>query len=102
MPRKLRTFMTSIGFFDLAVAAPSMKAALEAWDSGQNLFRRGFARETKDPAIVAATMAHPGVGAASRRRHQRRIQRACGSFERGGHEDFDRRRPNAGKARQEG
>ena len=61
MPRKLRTFTTSIGFFDLAIAAPSMKAALEAWGSKQNLFQRGFAKETKDPAIVAATMAHPGL-----------------------------------------
>lgn len=61
MARKLKTFTTSIGFFDLAVAAPSMKAALEAWGSGPNLFKRGFAQETSDPAIVAATMAHPGV-----------------------------------------
>lgn len=61
MPRKLRTFTTSMGFFDLAIAAPSMKAALEAWGSNQNLFKRGFAKETDDPAIVAATMAHPGV-----------------------------------------
>jgi hypothetical protein len=61
MARKLRTFTTSMGFFDLAIAAPSMKAALEAWGSNQNLFHRGFAKETDDPAIVAATMAHPGV-----------------------------------------
>jgi colicin import membrane protein len=61
MPRKLKTFTTSIGFFDLAIAAPSMKAALEAWGTKQNLFQRGFAKETDDPAIVAATMAHPGV-----------------------------------------
>jgi colicin import membrane protein len=61
MPRKLKTFTTSIGFFDLAIAAPSMKAALEAWGSKQNLFQRGFATETDDPAIVAATKAHPGT-----------------------------------------
>jgi colicin import membrane protein len=61
MPRKLKTFTTSIGFYDLAIAAPSMKAALEAWGSGQNLFQRGFAQETTDPEIVAATLAHPGV-----------------------------------------
>jgi glycine transporter len=61
MPRKLRTFTTTVGFFDLAIAAPSMKAALEAWGSNQNLFKRGFAKETDDPAIVAATMAHPGA-----------------------------------------
>lgn len=57
MPRKLKTYQTSLGFFDLAVAAPSMKAALEAWGSKSNLFHHGFAKETDDRAIVAATMA---------------------------------------------
>ncbi|MCK1745082.1 cell envelope biogenesis protein TolA [Bradyrhizobium sp. 139] len=61
MPRKLKTFQTSLGFYDLAIAAPSMKAALEAWGAGSNLFHQGFARETDDPAVVAATMAKPGV-----------------------------------------
>jgi hypothetical protein len=31
MARKLKTYQTSLGFFDLAIAAPSMKAVLEAW-----------------------------------------------------------------------
>jgi colicin import membrane protein len=61
MPRKLKTYQTSIGFFDLAIAAPSMKAALEAWGSEANLFHQGFAKEADDPAIVAATIARPGV-----------------------------------------
>lgn len=61
MPRKLKTFITNIGFFELALAAPSMKAALEAWGMGHNAFQQGFARETDDPKIVAATMANPGV-----------------------------------------
>jgi len=61
MARKLKTFTTSAGFFDLAVAAPSMKAALEAWGSRNNLFQHGFAKVSEDPKIVAATMAHPGV-----------------------------------------
>ena len=30
MPRKLKTYQTSLGFYDLAIAAPSMKAAVEA------------------------------------------------------------------------
>ncbi len=38
MARKLKTFQTSLGFYDLAIAAPSMKAALEAWGAGSNLF----------------------------------------------------------------
>ena len=61
MARKLKTYLTSIGFFEQAVAAPSMKAALEAWGLEKNLFHQGFATETDDPAIVAATMAKPGV-----------------------------------------
>src|SRR5262249_12238109 len=61
MARKLKTYVTSVGFFELAVAAPSMKAPLEAGGAGGNLFSRGFARETDDPAIVAAAMAKRGV-----------------------------------------
>ncbi|WFU82599.1 cell envelope biogenesis protein TolA [Bradyrhizobium sp. CIAT3101] len=61
MPRKLKTYQTSLGFYDLAIAAPSMKAALEAWCAGSNLFHQGHATETEDPDVVAATMAKPGV-----------------------------------------
>jgi hypothetical protein len=38
-----------------------MKAALVAWGAGSNLFHQGFAKETDDPDVVAATMAKPGV-----------------------------------------
>ena len=38
-----------------------MKAAAEAWGSRTDDFRRGFAKQTDDPKIVAATMAKPGV-----------------------------------------
>jgi len=58
--RKLKTYTTSAGFFDLAVAAPSMKAALAAWGAERNLFHQGFARQTDDAGIVAATTAVPG------------------------------------------
>ena len=61
MARKLKTFITNIGFFELALAAPSMKAALEAWGMGHNAFQHGFAKQTDDSKIVAATMANPGV-----------------------------------------
>jgi hypothetical protein len=61
MARKLKTFQTSLGFYDLAIAAPSMKAALEAWGAGSNLFHQGAANETDDPDVVAATMSKPGV-----------------------------------------
>jgi hypothetical protein len=59
--RRLKTYTTSAGFFDLAVAAPSMKAALDAWGTTSNLFHQGFARMSDDPKIVAATLARPGV-----------------------------------------
>jgi colicin import membrane protein len=61
MARKLKTYQTSMGFFDLAVAAPSMKAALEALGSKSNLFHQGFAKEVDDPEVIAATMLKPGV-----------------------------------------
>jgi len=61
MARKLNTYQTSLGFFDLAVAAPSMKAALEAWGADSNLFHQGAAKQSEDPDVIAATMAAPGV-----------------------------------------
>ena len=61
MARKLKTYQTSLGFFDQAIAAPSMKAALEAWGADSNLFHQGAAKESHDPDVIAATMAKPGV-----------------------------------------
>ena len=61
MAKKLKTYETSLGFFDLAIAAPSMKAALEAWGADSNLFHQGAAKQSDDPDVVAATMAKPGV-----------------------------------------
>jgi hypothetical protein len=61
MARKLKTYQTSLGFFEQAIAAPSMKAALEAWGADSNLFHQGVAKESTDPDIVAATMKKPGV-----------------------------------------
>ena len=59
--RKLKTYQTSLGFFDLAIAAPSMKAALEAWGAASNLFHQGAAKESDDPDVIAAAMKKPGV-----------------------------------------
>ena len=61
MPRKLKVYQTSQGFYDLAIAAPSMKAALEAWGTASNLFHQGFASEAADAATIDAAMAKPGV-----------------------------------------
>src|SRR5262249_39809047 len=58
---KLKTYETSLGFFDLAIAAPSMKAALEAWGADSNLFHQGVAKQSEDPDVIAATMEAPGV-----------------------------------------
>ncbi|MGY4368821.1 hypothetical protein ACVW1A_004886 [Bradyrhizobium sp. LB1.3] len=60
MARRLNTYVTSLGFFQ-AIAAPSMKAALEAWGADSNLFHQGAARESDDPDVIAATMDKPGV-----------------------------------------
>ena len=61
MPRKLKVYQTSQGFFDLAIAAPSMKAALEAWGAGSNLFHQGVAKESDDRKIIDAAMEKPGI-----------------------------------------
>ena len=61
MARKLKTYQTSLGFFEQAIAAPSMKAALAAWGADSNLFHQGAAKESNDPDVIAATMAKPGV-----------------------------------------
>jgi hypothetical protein len=61
MPRKLKTYQTSQGFYDLAIAAPSVKAALEAWGASSNLFHQGFAKEADDDKIITATMEKPGI-----------------------------------------
>jgi hypothetical protein len=58
---KLKTYLTNLGFFELAVAAPSMKAALDAWGLTHNVFAQDLAKQTKDSKIVAATEARPGT-----------------------------------------
>src|ERR1700728_3496564 len=65
MARKLKTYQTALGFFEQAIAAPSMKAALEAWGADSNLFHQGAAKESHDPDIIAATMAKPGAWSSS-------------------------------------
>jgi hypothetical protein len=61
MPRKLKTYLTNLGFFELAVAVPSMKAALAAWGLTHNVFAQDLAKETRDSRIVAAAEARPGT-----------------------------------------
>jgi colicin import membrane protein len=61
MAPKLKVFRTHLGFYDLIVAAPSQKAALEAWGAGSNLFAQGFASAVTDPQLTQAALARPGV-----------------------------------------
>ncbi|MFW2831704.1 hypothetical protein [Sphingomonas sp. ID0503] len=58
--QKLKVYRTPIGFHDAYVAAPSQKAALEAWGSDANLFTRGVAELVSDEALTKEPLASPG------------------------------------------
>jgi hypothetical protein len=58
--QKLKVFSTPIGFHDALVAAPSQKAALEAWGSDSNLFSQGSAHVVTDPKLAKLPLEHPG------------------------------------------
>jgi hypothetical protein len=60
VPRKLKVFRMPIGFEDAYVAAPSRKAALEAWGAEHDQFARGVAEEVTDAALIKEPLAHPG------------------------------------------
>lgn len=60
MARKLKVFSAQMGFVRAVVAAPSRKAALEAWGVRDDLFARGTAEEVTDPALVEEALASPG------------------------------------------
>jgi hypothetical protein len=57
---KMKVFRVPIGFHDAYVAAPSQKAAIEAWGSDRNVFARGEAEVVTDPALTAEPLARPG------------------------------------------
>lgn len=58
--QKLKVFRTPIGFHDAFVAAPSQKAALEAWGSDSNLFAQGSAEQVDDPELMKVPLENPG------------------------------------------
>ena len=58
---RLKTYVADAGFYEIAVAAPSMKAALAAWGMTHNAFHQGFARQSDDAAVIAAATAAPGM-----------------------------------------
>ena len=57
---KLKVYRTPIGFHDAYVAAPSQKAALEAWGSDSNLFAAGAAEQVDDEALMEVPLSRPG------------------------------------------
>jgi hypothetical protein len=59
--RKLNVYQAQIGFYDMVVAAPNQKAALDAWGVHQNLFADGQAHAADDPQAIEAARAHAGT-----------------------------------------
>jgi hypothetical protein len=59
--QKLKVYRTPIGFHDAYVAAPSQKAALEAWGADVNLFASGIAEMVDDAALTRAPLNAPGI-----------------------------------------
>src|SRR5919106_3372766 len=58
--QKLKVFRTPIGFHDAYVAAPSQRAALEAWGAEANIFAQGIAEQVTDPKLMEEPLARPG------------------------------------------
>ena len=58
--KKLKVFRTPIGFHDAYVAAPSQKAALEAWGTDTDLFARGVAEGVTDPTLTKEPLERQG------------------------------------------
>jgi hypothetical protein len=58
--RNLKVYRTSAGFHDAYVAAPSQKAALEAWGVDRNLFGLGLAEIVTDAALAREPLSKPG------------------------------------------
>lgn len=57
---KLKVFRMAVGFHDAFVAAPSQKAAAEAWWSDTSVFSRGEAELVTDPELTKEPLANPG------------------------------------------
>lgn len=57
---KLKVYRMPVGFHDAYVAAPSQKAAAEAWGADASVFARGEAELVTDQALTAEPLASPG------------------------------------------
>lgn len=58
--KKLKVYRAPVGFYDVYVAAPSMKAALRAWGSDHDLFARGIAEQVEDSDLMREPLEKPG------------------------------------------
>jgi hypothetical protein len=56
----LKVYRVPVGFHDAYVAAPSQKAALEAWGSDSNLFAQGITEQVSDPELMKEALDRPG------------------------------------------
>jgi hypothetical protein len=56
----LKVFRMPVGFHDVYVAAPSQKAAAEAWGTDTSVFSRKEAELVTDPKLIAEPLASPG------------------------------------------
>jgi len=57
---KLKVFRMAVGFHDAYVAAPSQKAAAEAWGADPSVFARKEAELVTDPELTKEPLARPG------------------------------------------
>jgi hypothetical protein len=58
--QRLKVYSTPIGFHDALIAAPTQKAALEAWGADTNLFSQGSAHVVTDPKLTKVPLENPG------------------------------------------
>jgi hypothetical protein len=66
MARKLKTYQTSLGFFDLAIAAPSMKAALEKRRERERATEEATRRKERERRQQAVDKAQAALDEAER------------------------------------
>lgn len=58
--KKLKVYRMTIGFHDAYVAAPTQKAAAEAWGTDLRVFAHKEAELVTDPKLAKEPLAHPG------------------------------------------
>lgn len=58
--QKLKVFRMTVGFHDAFVAAPTKKAAAEAWGTDMRVFAHKEAELVTDPILTRAPLANPG------------------------------------------